>query len=59
MDVVTISSKYQIVIPKEVREKFQPQTRPKISLYSFQGHTAGGGGSIDRRGPGHVERNEY
>jgi AbrB family looped-hinge helix DNA binding protein len=37
MDIVTISSKYQIVIPKEVREKFNLKPGQKLAFISFKG----------------------
>ena len=37
MDIVTISSKYQIVIPKGVREKFNLKPGQKLAFIPFKG----------------------
>ncbi len=37
MNVVTISSKYQIVIPKDVREKFNLKPGQKLAFIPFKG----------------------
>jgi AbrB family looped-hinge helix DNA binding protein len=37
MDVVTISSKYQIVIPKDVREKFNLKPGQKLAFIPYKG----------------------
>ncbi|HSQ38682.1 MAG TPA: AbrB/MazE/SpoVT family DNA-binding domain-containing protein [Anaerolineales bacterium] len=37
MEAVTISSKYQVVIPKEVREKFNLKPGQKLVFIPFQG----------------------
>jgi AbrB family looped-hinge helix DNA binding protein len=36
MDTVTLSSKYQIVIPREVREKFNLKPGQKIMFVPYQ-----------------------
>ena len=36
MDTVTLSSKYQIVIPREVREKFDLKPGQKIMFVPYQ-----------------------
>lgn len=37
MQAVTISSKYQVVIPKEVREKFNLKPGQKLAFIPFKG----------------------
>jgi len=37
METVTISSKYQVVIPREVREKFNLQPGQKIAFIPYNG----------------------
>lgn len=37
MEAVTISSKYQVVIPKEVREKFNLKPGQKLVFIPFRG----------------------
>jgi AbrB family looped-hinge helix DNA binding protein len=37
MNVVTISSKYQIVIPKDVREKFNLKPGQKLAFIPYNG----------------------
>ena len=37
MDVVTISCKYQVVIPKDVREKFNLKPGQKLAFIPFKG----------------------
>jgi AbrB family looped-hinge helix DNA binding protein len=37
MEAVTISSKYQVVIPKEVREKFHLKPGQKLVFIPFRG----------------------
>ena len=37
MDVVTVSSKYQVVIPKDVREKFNIKPGQKLAFIPFKG----------------------
>lgn len=36
MNVVTVSSKYQIVIPKEVRERLGIQPGQKVQAFAFE-----------------------
>lgn len=38
MDIVTISSKYQVVIPRAVRERFDLQAGQKIAFIPYAGH---------------------
>ena len=35
MNTVTISTKYQVVIPKEIREKLKLKPRKKLQIFSF------------------------
>lgn len=37
METVTISSKYQVVIPKKIREKFNLQPGQKLTFIPYQG----------------------
>ena len=37
MDAVTISSKYQVVIPREIREKFHLKPGQKIVFIPYKG----------------------
>jgi AbrB family looped-hinge helix DNA binding protein len=37
MEIVTISSKYQVVIPREVREKFNLKPGQKLAFIPFKG----------------------
>ena len=37
MEVVTISSKYQVVIPKEVRKQFNLRSGQKIMFIAYNG----------------------
>lgn len=37
MEAVTISSKYQVVIPKEVREKFNLKPGQKLAFIPYKG----------------------
>ena len=37
MEIVTISSKYQVVIPREVREKFNLKPGQKIAFIPYKG----------------------
>jgi AbrB family looped-hinge helix DNA binding protein len=38
MTVVTISSRYQVVIPKDVRERLNLQPGQKVEAIPFKGH---------------------
>jgi len=38
MPLVTVSPKYQIVIPKEVREKFGIKAGQKVSIIPYEGY---------------------
>ena len=42
MEAVTISSKYQVVIPREVRAMFNLMARTKNCIHSLQWHAACG-----------------
>jgi len=38
MDIVTLSSKYQVVIPRAIRDRFDLQPGQKIAFIPYGGH---------------------